>query len=166
MSGARLPDRRIGRVVAGLAGAVLLALGSADMAGADTSGGLLPVPVETIAPGERITPGMLTEKHFYYDPDRPLSVMTDPTLALGKEARRTLRAGKPIPLNAFRTADLVRRGRPTEARFRMGNLTITATVLPQNDGGAGDLVQARNLDSGRLISGIVGMDGAIEVSGR
>ena len=46
----------------------------------------------------------------------------------------------------------------------MGKRTITATVLPTGDGGAGELVQARNLDTGRTITGIVGMDGAIEVS--
>ncbi|MEM8663541.1 MAG: flagellar basal body P-ring formation chaperone FlgA [Pseudomonadota bacterium] len=133
-------------------------------AAADNSGGLLPVPMETIERGQRITAAMLSEKHFYYDPGRPLSVITDPDAAIGKAARRTLRAGQPIPKTAFRAVKLVRRGKPTEARFRMGNLTITATVLPMGDGGAGDLVQARNLDSGRTITGIIGMDGAIEVS--
>ena len=140
--------------------ALALALVVAPAAAVDTSGGLLPVPSVTINRGETVSAEMLTEKHFYYDPSRPLSVLTDPSRALGRQARRTLRAGKPIPLNAFQNAKLVYRGKPTEARFRMGNLTITATVMPQADGGAGDLVQARNLDSGRMISGIVGMDGA------
>ncbi|WP_108662716.1 flagellar basal body P-ring formation chaperone FlgA [Acuticoccus kandeliae] len=140
------------------------AVAAAAPAAADNSGGLLPVPAQTIERGERIMPGSLTEKHFYYDPERPLAVLTDPSLAIGREARRTLPAGKPIPANAFREVKLVLRGRPTEARFRMGNLTITATVMPQQDGGPGDIIQARNIDSGRTISGIVGMDGAIEVS--
>lgn len=132
---------------------------------ADTAtGGLLPVPAVNIARGQRVTGTMLTEKHFYYDPDRPLSVLTDPSEAIGKAARRTLPAGKPIPLNAFRPIEVVARGKPAEARFRMGNLTITATVLPQADAGVGDHVQARNLDTGRVISGIVAMDGSIEVS--
>ena len=141
-----------------------LVLAAAAPAPADQSGGLLPVPTETIGRGERITSEMLTEKHFYFDPDRPLAVITNPGEAIGKAARRTLVAGKPIPRNAFRQIRLVQRGKPTEARFRMGNLTITATVLPLDDGGAGDLIQARNLDSGRTITGVVGMDGAIEVS--
>ncbi|MEM8855874.1 MAG: flagellar basal body P-ring formation chaperone FlgA [Pseudomonadota bacterium] len=130
----------------------------------ERSGGLLPVPAETIYAGQRVTAAMLAEKHFYFDPNRPLSVLRDPSKAVGKAARRTLRAGKPIPLNAFRAVTLVRRGKPTEARFRHGNLTITSTVLPQSDGSVGDLIQARNLDSGRTITGVVGMDGAIEVS--
>ncbi|MEM0908933.1 MAG: flagellar basal body P-ring formation chaperone FlgA [Pseudomonadota bacterium] len=157
------PPRRALAAVLVLALATLLAPLDRGLA-KDHSGGLLPVPARTIERGERITPEMLTEKHFYFDPTRPLSVITDPSAALGKAARRTLRAGKPIPANAFKTMRLVHRGKPTEARFRMGNLTITATVLPTDDGAAGDLVQARNLDSGRTITGIVGMDGAIEVS--
>jgi flagella basal body P-ring formation protein FlgA len=144
--------------------ALALAVLAGPAAAQDASGGLLPVPAQTISRGTVVDRSMLTEKHFYYDPNRPLAVMTDPSGAIGREARRTLAAGKPIPLNAFREARLVVRGKPTEALFRMGNLTITATVVPQNDGGAGDLVQFRNLDSGRVMAGVVGMDGTIEVS--
>lgn len=145
-------------------GALALGLAAAAPALADQSGGLLPVPAQTIERGERIAGHMLTEKHFYFDPDRPLAVITNPSDAVGKAARRTLVAGQPIPKNAFRQVQLVHRGKPAEARFRMGNLTITATVLPLDDGGVGDIIQARNLDSGRTVTGIVGMDGAIEVS--
>ncbi|MEM9223579.1 MAG: flagellar basal body P-ring formation chaperone FlgA [Pseudomonadota bacterium] len=144
--------------------AVGLSLLSVPGGATDRSGGLLPVPVETIGRGEQITAAMLGEKHFYYDPNRPLSVITDPQAAVGKAARRTLPAGQPIPKSAFRAVKVIQRGKPTEARFRMGNLTITAMVLPTSDGGVGDLVQARNLDSGRTITGVVAMDGAIEVS--
>ncbi|MCF3932470.1 flagellar basal body P-ring formation chaperone FlgA [Acuticoccus sp. M5D2P5] len=162
MRGAYHRQRRPAAVLAaGLGLAVALA---PAVARADQTGGLLPVPSDTITRGERITADMLTEKHFYYDPSRPLSVLTDPSRAIGREARRTLPAGKPIPVSAFRVAKLVVRGKPTEARFRMGNLTITATVLPLEDGAAGDLVRARNIDSNRVINGVVGMDGLIEVS--
>ncbi len=159
------PAGRLGRFAAAFGLAAALATGAAGEARAgDQSGGLLPVPVSTIDRGELITAGMLTEKHFYYDPDRPLSVITDPGVAIGKAARRTLVAGKPIPANAFTTHELVKRGKPTEARFQLGNLSITATVMPLSDGGIGDLVQARNMDSGRTITGLVSRDGAILVS--
>ncbi len=153
------------RTLHSIGGAALaLGLAAAPVAAADNSGGLLPVPAITINRGDVVAADMLTEKHFYYDPARPLSVLTDPSRVIGRQAKRTLRAGKPIPLNAFQNAKLVFRGTPTEARFRMGNLTITTTVLPQQDGAAGEIVRARNLDSNRIISGIVGTDGAIEVS--
>ncbi|XWN32998.1 MAG: flagellar basal body P-ring formation chaperone FlgA [Devosia sp.] len=158
--------KRSGTIItAGLLAAAAAAMAAPGAAVAnDRSGGLLPVPADTIYAGQRVTAAMLAEKHFYFDPNRPLSVLRDPSKAVGKAARRTLKAGKPIPLNAFRAVTLVRRGKPTQARFRHGNLTITSTVLPQSDGSVGDLIQARNLDSGRTITGVVGMDGAIEVS--
>ncbi|MEM7694963.1 MAG: flagellar basal body P-ring formation chaperone FlgA [Pseudomonadota bacterium] len=143
----------------------VLALGLwAAPAMADPSGGLLPVPALQIERGQTIVAAMLSEKHFYYDPDRPLSVITDPRDALGKTARRRLSAGEPIPKNSFRRLELVRRGRPAEARFRAGTLTITATVMPLDDGGTGDLVRARNMDSGRTVTGLVARDGVIEMS--
>jgi flagellar basal body P-ring formation protein FlgA len=152
------------RTLASAALAVVLAAPAA-LAG-DAEGGLLPVPAQPIARGEIVTAAMLTEKHFYYDPARPLDVMTDASDAVGMEARRALPAGKPIPLDAFRPARLVTRGTPTEARFTVGNLSITASVLPQADGGAGDLVPFRNLDSGRTAAGVVAADGTIEVTGQ
>lgn len=144
--------------------ALALGLAAAPAAAGDQSGGLLPVPAETIGRGARIAAHMLTEKHFYFDPERPLAVITDPSEAIGKAARRTLVPGQPIPRNAFRQVRVIHRGKPAEARFRMGNLTITATVLPLDDGTVGDLIQARNMDSGRTVTGIVAMDGSIEVS--
>ncbi|WP_420392734.1 flagellar basal body P-ring formation chaperone FlgA [Acuticoccus sp.] len=160
------PKSVLPRAAAATALAILAAtlVGEARGAEGANAGGLLPVPAFTIEQGEVVSADMLTERHFYFDPNRPLSVLTDPARAIGREARRTLPAGKPIPASAFRAAKLVHRGRPTEARFRMGTLTITATVLPQSDGGVGDLVRARNVDSDRTVSGIVAMDGAIEVS--
>jgi flagella basal body P-ring formation protein FlgA len=157
--------KRLGAAVAcaSLALTVSLATGTAL---ADMSGGLLPVPAEIIERGDTITQDTLTEKHFYFDPERPLTVITDPSRAIGKTARRTLVAGKPIPLNAVEPLRVVQRGRLTEARFTVGNLTITATVLPQADAAPGDLVRARNVDSGRIITGIVAQDGTIEVSSR
>lgn len=153
------------RLPASAAGAALAAASLiASPVAADMSGGLLPVPVDTIARGDTITAGRLTEKHFYYDRNRPLSVVTDPSRAIGKAARRTLVAGKPIPVDAVEPVRLVERGKPTEARFSVGGLTITALVLPQEDAGPGDLVRARNIDSGRMISGVVTEDGAIAVA--
>lgn len=149
----------------GAAAALSLAVVGAASA-ADHSGGLLPVPLVTIAKGEIISEDNLTEKHFYFDPSRPLSVLTDPSTAIGKAARRTLPAGKPIPGNAFRTFDLVKRGRITQARYRVGNLTIMTMVLPQQSGGVGDIVRAKNIDSGRLVTGVIAADGTLEVAGQ
>ena len=149
-----------------LAATVAASAGTGGSRASDMSGGLLPVPAKTVSRGESITPEKLTEKHFYYDPDRPLSVLTDPREAVGRAARRTLIAGKPIPFDAIRDIVLVARGKPTRARFEIGGLTITTTVIPQVDAGPGAAVRARNPESGRMISGVVADDGTIEVAPR
>ncbi|MEW5422231.1 flagellar basal body P-ring formation chaperone FlgA [Amorphus sp. 3PC139-8] len=127
--------------------------------------GLLPVPAVTIYPGDHIGPEMLTEKAFYYDPDRPLAVVEDGAPLIGKVARRTLVAGKPIPNNSVGEPTLITRGKPVEARFEAGNLSISTTVLPLQSGALGALVQARNIDSGQVITGIVQADGSLLVGG-
>lgn len=165
--------RRIGLALAraALLAAAVSALGTAAIALRGTHaaaderrGGMLPVPAQSIPRGTVITPALLTTRHFYFDPDRPLAVLTDASAALGKAARRRLPAGEPLPSNAFEQVQLVFRGRPAVARFHHRGLTITATVLAQESGGAGELVRARNIDSGRIVSGIVAADGTIEVS--
>ncbi|MGX1309799.1 flagella basal body P-ring formation protein FlgA [Amorphus suaedae] len=155
--------RRLLPIAAG-AVACLAAAGSALAAQVQ---GMLPVPSVTIYPGDVIAPEMLTERPFYYDPNLPLAVVDSAEPILGKVARRTLVAGKPIPNNSFGEPTLITRGQPAEARFEAGNLTISATVMPLQSGALGALIQARNLDSGQMIAGIVQADGSLLVgSGR
>ncbi len=127
------------------------------------SGGLLPVPSVTIYPGDRITREMITDKHFYFDPARPLPVIDDAGPIIGKVARRTLPAGRPIPHNGVGEPDLVFRGTPTTARFQRGGLILQTTVLPLENGGLGERVQARNIDTGRIVNGIVLKEGVLAV---
>ena len=85
---------------------------------------------------------------------------------IGKVARRTLVAGKPIPNNGFVEPSLLTRGVTTEARFQSGGLTISALVMPLQNGALGAMVQARNIDSGQVITGVVQSDGTLLVGGR
>ena len=143
--------------------ATLASLATAGPARAAQVQGMLPVPAVTIYPGDVIAAEMLTERAFYFDPNLPLAVLDSAAPILGKVARRTLVAGKPIPNNSFGEATLVTRGQPTEARYEAGNLTITATVMPLQSGALGSLIQARNLDSGQMIAGMVQADGSLLV---
>lgn len=127
---------------------------------------VLPVPAATIYPGDQISEEMLTEKQFYVQAGKPHAFVEDPAPVIGKVARRTLVAGKPIPNNAFSEPNLLTRGVATEALFVAGGLTISALVVPLQHGALGAVVQARNVDSGQVISGIVQADGTILVGGR
>lgn len=122
----------------------------------------LPVPSVTIYPGDAISDGQLTELAFTtYEPIS--GVFEDRSALMGKVARRTLLPGKPITVNAVREPHAVTLGTTVLAVYRSGSLTITSRVQPLRAGGVGDMVEARNVDSGKIISGLVQADGTLRI---
>lgn len=122
----------------------------------------LPVPSVTIYPGDAIAEGQLSVLAFTsYEPIS--GMFEDGSVLVGKVARRTLLPGRPIPVNAVREPHAVSLGTTVLAVYRSGGLTITSRVQPLRAGAVGDLVEARNLDSGKIISGLVQADGTIKV---
>jgi flagella basal body P-ring formation protein FlgA len=81
----------------------------------------------------------------------------------GKLTRQTLLPGHYIPLNAIRDAYTVEQGAAVRVLYTEGNLVITATAVTLEPGSPGDVVKVRNMDSGRVFSGIVMADGTIRV---
>jgi flagella basal body P-ring formation protein FlgA len=47
--------------------------------------------------------------------------------------------------------------------FEHGGLTITTNALALQNGGLGDVVSMRNLDSGSVIKGMVASDGSVRL---
>ncbi|MGE0212597.1 MAG: flagellar basal body P-ring formation chaperone FlgA [Parvibaculaceae bacterium] len=125
----------------------------------------LPVPAVTIYPGDAIAEGQIVDLAFtWYEPSTGL--FEERAALVGKVARRTLLPGKPIPLNAVREPHAVSLGTTVLAVYRSGSLTITSRVQPLRAGAVGDLVEARNLDSGKIISGLVQADGTLRIGSR
>lgn len=81
----------------------------------------------------------------------------------GKLTRSTLLPGHYIPLNAVRDAYTVEQGAPVRVLYSEGGLVITATAVTLEPGSAGDVIRVRNMDSGRVFSGIVMADGTVRV---
>lgn len=127
--------------------------------------GYLPVPVVTIYPGDAITQEMIEERPFPSAVRARQAVVEGRGPLIGKIARRTLYAGRPIPINAVTEPMLVTRGVPTQAIFRSGGILITTIASPVRSGALGDYVQMRNIDSGKMIAGIVQADGTVLVGG-
>lgn len=146
-----------GRALAVAALAVCLATGTAA---ADY--GYAVVPVATIFPGETITEARVHEVE-----------VTNPNLApgyarsvdevLGLVTKRTLVAGRTIPVSSLREAFAVKRGATVRLVARSGSMTISATGTPLADALVGDVIRVRNLDSGVTVSGTVMADGSVEV---
>ena len=84
---------------------------------------------------------------------------------IGKVARRTLLPGQPIPINGVRDPYVVTQGKNALVVFEEGGLTITTNAMALQNGGIGDLVTLRNVDSGTIIKGTVAPDGTVRLAG-
>jgi len=124
---------------------------------------ILPVPAVTIYPGDLIGEEQIIERAFPLAAAGKVSVIEERPLLVGKIARRTLLPGKPIPLNGVREPDVITRGGSVIAVYQAGTLTITSLVSPLKAGAAGDVIEARNIDSGQIIRGTIQPDGTIRV---
>lgn len=150
------------RCGAGLAaGLIWLAMASGALAQSEKR--MLPVPAVTIAAGSVISDEMLEDRQF--NPGQPSFAVIESRLALvGQEARRTLVAGYPIPINAVEDAKIVKRGVPVRVVFEDSGLSIVTLGSPLQSGGVGALVRVRNIDTGTIVMGIVQPDGSVRLS--
>ncbi|MGC1587558.1 MAG: flagellar basal body P-ring formation chaperone FlgA [Rhodomicrobium sp.] len=114
----------------------------------------------TVYPGQTITPEMVNLVPAGHFSGLGTAVTDEETLA-GKIARRTLLPGQPIPQSAIREPFIVQQGKTVPLIFQSGNITITGAALALESGSAGDLINARNPDSGSVVQGIVQADGSL-----
>jgi flagellar basal body P-ring formation protein FlgA len=115
----------------------------------------------TLYPGDALSPALLAERSFTGSAKVLTGYVERAGDVQGKFARRTLVAGRPIPLAAIRNADAVFEGQPVQATYRSGGLSITTTLLPLESGAAGDEIKARNPDSGLTVTAIAQPDGTL-----
>ena len=145
-----------------LAGICLVVPGKA---GADIIRMPLLVPVITIYPGDSIKGDILSEKVFRLRRETVGSYARQANAIVGKVARRTLVAGRPIPLNAVEVQALIDEGSRVRIIFRSGGLTINGLGKAVEAGRAGDMIRVQNVDTGAIIHGTVSPDGTVFVEG-
>ena len=124
----------------------------------------LPVPAVTLYPGDAVTSGVLTGKNFRMPEGADRKFATKHTQLEGKFARRTLVAGRPISLMSLRNEETVQRGVPSRAVYTEDGLTISTTLMPLQSGETGQTIQARNIDTGRIVRAEVSADGSLRIS--
>jgi flagella basal body P-ring formation protein FlgA len=124
----------------------------------------LPVPKITIYPGDVLSGEMLDMKSIRLL-DGSVPIARSQEAALGKVARRTLIAGKPIPMAYLGDPQVVSQGKSVRLMFSEGGLTISGVGLALQPGGVGDTISIRNVDSGAVIRGVVEPDGSIRIAG-
>jgi flagella basal body P-ring formation protein FlgA len=123
----------------------------------------LPVPRVTIYPGDVIGDEHLAERAFVAHTVARSTVYEARQAVLGKIARRTLLPGQPIPINGTRDAYVVAQGNMALVVFETVGLTITTNAMALQNGGIGDVVTLRNVDSGTIIKGTVASDGTVRL---
>jgi flagellar basal body P-ring formation protein FlgA len=123
----------------------------------------LPVPRAVIYPGDVVSDELLVGRAFIAHTVARSTIYEVRDALIGKVARRTLLPGQPIPLGAIRDPYLVMQGKTVTVVFEHGGLTITANALALQNGGLGEVVSLRNLDSGAVIKGTVASNGSIRL---
>lgn len=124
---------------------------------------LLLVPKTTVFAGDTITSQLLAEKHFRARGAQDAVYATNASSIIGKVAKRTLRAGSPIPLHALRPAFVFGEGQFVTMEYVRGPLVISMRGVALSPGLVGEVVTVRNTDSGLTVAGRVRPDGVVEV---
>jgi flagella basal body P-ring formation protein FlgA len=126
---------------------------------------LAPSPRAVIYPGDIIRDDMLADIPQDAGRDGNGPFVLDRSFVIGKTARLTLLPGHAIPYAAISSRKLVVNGSEVKLVFAEGDLTIVTSGSALQDGAVGDVVRARNSDSGVTVSGAVQADGSIRVGG-
>ena len=84
---------------------------------------------------------------------------------VGKASGRTLLPGYPIPLQALVNPRVIRNGAVVKMMYVDGPLSIETIGAAMQDGGPGDWIHLRNVDSGVPVEGRVQADGTVLVGG-
>jgi flagellar basal body P-ring formation protein FlgA len=126
----------------------------------------LPVPAVTIYPGDTIAADMLGSATFPPGTAANFPIIASRNELVGKVARRTLLAGRLIARNTVGEPDLVQKGKIVPILYERGPLMITASVLALQSGALNDMIQVRNIDSGKVVVATVAADGSVRVDAR
>ena len=101
----------------------------------------------------------ITMRNDRLDPDTVL----DPEGLIGKSARRTMPAHRPLRASDVRRPVLVPRSGMVTIVFRMPQMTLTAKGRALEDGSEGDTIRITNTQSNMVIEGVVVGAGTVSV---
>jgi flagella basal body P-ring formation protein FlgA len=142
---------------------ILAALGPSCASAGDAAGP--PTPRVVIYPGDVIRDDMIVDAGDDLPAMGSGPIVRSRDALIGKMARLTLLPGRAIPADAIANRRLVVNGGEITLVYEEGDLVIVTNGAAMQDGGVGDLVKARNNDSGVTVSGTVQADGSVRVSG-
>ncbi|MFC0281446.1 flagellar basal body P-ring formation chaperone FlgA [Falsigemmobacter intermedius] len=92
--------------------------------------------------------------------------LSDPSEVIGREARVTLYAGRPLRAEDLRPPALVDRNQLVTLVFKSGGLSLQAEGRALSRGGEGERIRVMNLQSRVTVFGTVLPDGTVFAGGR
>ncbi len=90
--------------------------------------------------------------------------LNDPEAVIGREAKVTIYAGRPIRAGDFRAPALIERNDIVRLRYRHGGLVIEADGRALGRGAAGERISVMNMASRATLTGVIHESGHVEVS--
>jgi len=97
-----------------------------------------------------------------------ISKIKDPGFSIdefiGKKLKRNLRAGSPVKISMVEILPVIHRGEKVKIVIQSGSMLLTATGLAHNDGKINDLIRVQNLNSNKVVFGIVKGPGIVEIT--
>ena len=153
---------RAGRISGWVAAATIAVAGIILPAEVDAGMGYAVVPTTIIYPGDTLSGSQLQEVEVT-NPNLAGDYAKSISQVEGLVSKRTLLPGRTISVSALREPYTVTRGSSIRLVFSLGAMTISAAGTPLEDGATGQVVRARNMDSGVIVSGTVLADGTIHV---
>ncbi|MBY5458233.1 flagellar basal body P-ring formation protein FlgA [Rhizobium leguminosarum] len=153
---------RAGHISGWVAAATIAVAGIVLPANADAGMGYAVVPTTIIYPGDTLSASQLQEVEVT-NPNLAGDYAKSLSQVEGMVSKRTLLPGRTISVSALREAYTVTRGSSIRLVFSLGAMTISAAGTPLEDGSTGQVVRARNMDSGVIVSGTVLADGTVHV---
>ncbi len=116
------------------------------------------VATRTIRPREIILPDDVAVKSAEVP-----GTLSNPSDAVGREARVALYAGRPIRREAVGPPALVERNQIVTIIYAQGALAITAEARALERGGAGERIRVMNLSSRESLHALIRADGTLHV---
>ena len=115
-----------------------------------------PVVVTTsfIEKGEEIEPTDVENRLMYIDPSKMGRILSFSEV-VGKVATRRIEAGQIIEAGMVKRPILVRRGELVRFLLKEGCMEIEGVAKAMRSGSLGDIIELKNLSSGRIFSGEV-----------
>ena len=93
----------------------------------------------------------------------PGGVLDDPDLAVGRVAIRDIAAGSTLNANQLKTPQIVKRGQSVTLTLANGPVAVRVAGTALRDGTLGERIPVRNVNSKRVVEGVILADGVVAV---